>query len=113
MPGDEAQLGRIVTNLLDNAFKYNRPGGAIRVTLEPGPRLVVTDEGPGIAQGEREKVFERFYRGRDTDPDIQGSGMGLALARAIAERHQLSLRVAPTHPGATFILAPAADTRDA
>ena len=113
VPGDEAQLGRIVTNLLDNAFKYNRPGGAIRVTLEPGPRLVVTDEGPGIAQAEREKVFERFYRGRDTDPDIQGAGMGLALARAIAERHQLSLRVAPTHPGATFILAPAADMRDA
>lgn len=103
--GDEAQLGRILTNLLDNAFKYNRPGGIIDVTLEPGPRLVVVDEGPGIPPDEREKVFERFYRGRAVSGDVQGSGMGLALARAIAERHGLSLVLEESDSGAQFVLA--------
>lgn len=102
--GDEAQLGRIVTNLLDNAFKYNRPGGVIEVTLQHGPRLVVTDEGPGVPPDEREKVFERFYRGRAAGSDVQGSGMGLALARAIAERHGLSLVLEDSVDGAQFVL---------
>ena len=103
--GDEAQLGRIVTNLLDNAFKYNRPGGVIEVTIQPGPRLVVTDEGPGVPPDEREKVFERFYRRRAASSEVQGSGMGLALARAIAERHGLSLVLEDSASGAQFVLA--------
>ena len=105
--GDEAQLGRIVTNLLDNAFKYNRPGGAIRVVLEPGPRLCIADNGPGIAAADRERVFERFWRGPAAQTGNQnGAGLGLALARAIAGRHGLSLRVLPSEPGAHFLLAP-------
>ena len=109
--GDEAQLGRVVTNLLDNAFKYNRPGGAIRVSLEPGPRLSVEDDGPGIPAAEREKVFERFYRCKTAGPDIQGSGMGLALARAIAGRHGLSLDLAKSDGGAKFVLAAGEELR--
>ncbi|WP_086608577.1 sensor histidine kinase [Erythrobacter donghaensis] len=105
--GDEAQLGRILTNLLDNAFKYNRPGGAIRVVLAPGSRLSVADNGPGIAASERERVFERFWRGPSAQAgDQAGAGLGLALARAIAERHGLTLRVMPSEPGAHFMLAP-------
>ncbi len=104
--GDEAQLGQIVTNLLDNAFKYNRPGGAIRVILERGPRLSIADNGPGIAATDRERVFERFWRGPSARAgDQSGAGLGLALARAIAERHGLTLRVMPNEPGAHFLLA--------
>ena len=105
--GDEAQLGRIVTNLLDNALKYSHPGGAIRVVLEPGPRLSIADNGPGIAAVDRERVFERFWRGPSVRAgDLSGAGLGLALARAIAERHGLTLRVMPSEPGAHFMLAP-------
>jgi signal transduction histidine kinase len=103
--GNESQLGRIVTNLLDNAFKYNQPGGMIHVSLESGPKLSVTDEGPGIPAAEREKIFERFYRGKTAASDIQGSGMGLALARAIAERHGLSLSLKDSESGAQFVLS--------
>ena len=104
--GDEAQLGRIVTNLLDNAFKYNRPGGTIRVVLEPGPRLSIADNGPGIPAADRARVFERFYRGSAASTgDQPGAGLGLALAQAIAQRHGLTLRLLPSEPGAHFMLA--------
>ncbi|WP_232725793.1 sensor histidine kinase [Qipengyuania seohaensis] len=104
--GDEAQLRRIVTNLLDNAFKYNRSGGDITVSLQPGPRLSVVDQGPGIPAAEREKVFERFYRGTTAASGTQGSGMGLALARAIAQRHGLFLGICDDEGGARFVLTP-------
>ncbi|MFN4021104.1 MAG: sensor histidine kinase [Erythrobacter sp.] len=89
--GDERQLGRLVTNMLDNALKYVPRGGHIAVTLEPGPVLVVADDGPGVDPQDRERIFERFYRGRRKDEETTGSGLGLALARAIAERHALTL----------------------
>lgn len=104
--GDEAQLRRIVTNLLDNAFKYNRPGGDITVSLQPGPHLSVVDQGPGIPAAEREKIFERFYRGTTAGSGTQGSGMGLALARAIAQRHDLYLGICDNEGGARFVLSP-------
>lgn len=103
IPGNEAQLGRILTNLLDNAFKYNRTGGAIRVVLEPGPRLSVADSGPGIAAVDRTRVFERFYRGAAAKAgDQPGAGLGLALALAIAESHGLTIEVVDSARGACF-----------
>ncbi|MCU0948783.1 MAG: HAMP domain-containing histidine kinase [Porphyrobacter sp.] len=104
--GDEAQLSRIVTNLLDNAFKYSRPGGTIRVVLEAGPRLSIADNGPGIPAADRTRVFERFYRGSAAATgDQTGAGLGLALAQAIAQRHGLTLRLLPSESGAHFMLA--------
>lgn len=108
LAGEEAQLGRIVTNLLDNAFKYNLPGGAIHVALEAGPRLHVTDNGPGIAPEDREQVFDRFYRGQAAAGEQPGAGLGLALAQAIAHRHGLRIRVLPSETGAHFVLEPEA-----
>ena len=89
--GDESQLRRLVTNMLDNALKYVPPGGHIGITLEPGPVLVVADDGPGIDPRDRDRIFERFYRGRTSGGETSGSGLGLALAHAIAERHGLEL----------------------
>lgn len=108
--GEEWQLSRVLTNLLDNAFKYVPEGGHVEVTLAAsakGPVLTVSDDGPGVPASERERIFERFYRGEADQGEIVGSGLGLALAHAIAERHGLGLKVLDRDTGAAFQLAPA------
>lgn len=102
--GEEAQLGRLITNLLDNAFKYVPAGGSVKVTLAAGPVLTVADDGPGIPEADRTRVFEQFYRSDNVDQRQPGSGLGLALARAIAERHGLVLHLADSAQGACFQL---------
>ncbi|MFM5929603.1 MAG: sensor histidine kinase [Novosphingobium sp.] len=109
--GEEMQLTRLITNLLDNAFKYVPAGGTVRLALEQGPTLTVSDDGPGVPEDERENIFDRFRRGR-ASIQAQGTGrrhsagLGLALARAIAERHRLTLNLAPSEKGACFVVAP-------
>lgn len=105
LPVEEAQFARLVTNLLDNAFKYVPSGGEVRLSLEPGPRLVVEDNGPGIEPEERQRIFERFYRGKCGTDDAQGNGLGLALAQAIAIRHGLEIALEDTTSGASFVVA--------
>ena len=105
LEGEESQLGRLVTNLLDNAFKYVAKGGQVTLTLDPGPVLVVEDDGPGVPEAERERIFERFYRSEGQRGNLSGSGLGLALARAIAERHRLTLVLDPAATGARFRLS--------
>jgi signal transduction histidine kinase len=87
--GDARQLSRLVRNLLDNAAAHARSRVAVAVTATGGEvRLVVDDDGPGVPPEERERVFERFTRldeGRGRDGG--GAGLGLAMVRAIAERH--------------------------
>ncbi len=100
--GEESQLSRLVTNLLDNAFKYVPEGGRITLRIEPGPVLVVTDDGPGIPPAQSDRIFDRFYRGSANDGGSTGSGLGLALAKAIAERHGLTIALIPADRGATF-----------
>jgi signal transduction histidine kinase len=77
---DRRRVERIVVNLLDNA--KNHAGGPSRVALEDGNRgtlrLVVEDSGPGVPPGERDRVFERFYRGTEARRRV-GTGLGLAL----------------------------------
>ena len=91
--GDRAGLVALVRNLADNAVRYS-PGGA-RVELqvdrhEGRARLRIDDSGPGIAPGERERVFDRFYRQSD---DAHGSGLGLAIVRSVAARHGAQLEL--------------------
>ena len=100
--GEESQLTRLMTNLLDNAFKYVPGGCEITLTLEPGPTLTVSDDGPGIAPDQAERIFERFYRGGSSSAGPTGSGLGLALAQAIAERHGLTITLQPADKGACF-----------
>jgi signal transduction histidine kinase len=86
--GERPALERAVGNLVANARKHGPPGGAITITTAVDgdhARIVVEDEGPGIAPGEAGEVFERFKRGRGARGE--GSGLGLAIVRAIAERH--------------------------
>ncbi|WP_141579948.1 cell wall metabolism sensor histidine kinase WalK [Actinomadura sp. WMMA1423] len=104
--GVRMQLVRLLCNLLDNAERYAES----RVTVEVGRRggqalLVVTDDGIGIAPADRERVFERFTR-LDTarSRDAGGAGLGLAIAREIAQAHGGTLRVEDHPSGARFAL---------
>jgi signal transduction histidine kinase len=106
MLAERMQMTRLVSNLLDNAIKYVPHGGHVRLTLAPGPRLTVEDNGPGIPHDERERVFQRFARAA-LPGDKPGHGLGLALSRAIAQRHGMLLRLADVPTGTQFVLEPA------
>ncbi len=97
--GESASLERAVTNLLDNAVKWSPPGGTVRIRLNYGT-LTVDDEGPGIAESDREHVFERFYRS-DESRSMPGSGLGLSIVRQVAERHSGTVSVDETETGGT------------
>lgn len=103
--GEEMQLMRLVTNLLDNAFKYVPSGGRVALTLKAGPELCVSDDGPGVPPESRAAIFERFNRGDGSNGDEQGAGLGLALARAIAERHGLVIELQDSDKGAKFVVS--------
>jgi signal transduction histidine kinase len=93
--GDRGALDRALRNLVENARRHGPPGGPVRVTVESSPVtvvLAVTDSGPGIPQDLAEKATGRFWRGPDADAS-GGSGLGLALVRATAERHGGGLRI--------------------
>jgi len=83
--GSEPGVARIVSNLVGNAAKYSPKGTCITVTLRSsGDRvlLVVDDEGPGVHESDRERIFTRFYRGRgDTVASTRGTGVGLAIVK--------------------------------
>jgi signal transduction histidine kinase len=87
--GDEEALGRALENLVENALVHGPLQGEVTVTLhaiDSYARLTVTDEGSGPDPAERERVFERFWRGRDAE-QRPGSGLGLSIVAAIARRH--------------------------
>jgi two-component system phosphate regulon sensor histidine kinase PhoR len=89
--GDAEGLLRMLSNLLDNAVKYNRPGGSVRLRLErhDGHALVaVEDTGIGIPAESLPRIFERFYRvdkGRSREEG--GTGLGLAIVKHVAQAH--------------------------
>src|SRR3954452_12391708 len=97
--GESASLERAVTNLLDNAVKWSPAEGTVRIRLNHGT-LTVDDEGPGIAPGDREQVFERFYRSEESR-SMPGSGLGLSIVRQVIERHAGNIRVDETDGGGT------------
>jgi two-component system OmpR family sensor kinase len=88
--GDPDALRVLVGNLIDNAIRYTPAGGSVEAAVRPrsdGWTVVeIRDSGPGVAPGDRARVFDRFYRGTSTGTG--GSGLGLAIVKAIAERHR-------------------------
>jgi two-component system, OmpR family, phosphate regulon sensor histidine kinase PhoR len=89
--GASEDLSLMISNLLDNAMRYTRPGGRIRVEVAPqngDARLTVSDTGIGIPSRDLPRVFERFYRvDRARSRDTGGTGLGLAIVKHVAERH--------------------------
>ncbi len=97
VPGDADDLARAVGNVVDNAARYARAGIWIEVALRDGHGvLAVADDGPGIPEADRERVFERFTRlDAARGAGTGGTGLGLAIAREIVERHGGTIRVDP------------------
>ncbi len=93
---DRIQFDKVVTNLLSNAFKYTYDGGEIRVVLSQDGKsasLQVVDNGLGFKEENTERLFERFYQGKDNNGlHIEGTGIGLNLSRAIVLLHGGSIR---------------------
>ncbi len=99
--GHDSRLAQVVTNLIDNACSFSRPGGEVRIRLsrveEPAPieglgggervLVCVEDDGPGIPPHALERIFERFYTDRPDDGFGQNSGLGLSISRQIVEAH--------------------------
>ena len=107
--GDPDLLGRLLLNLLDNAVKYSPEGGTVGVGMsrrDGSCEISVVDQGPGIPAEARERVFERFFRvdtarSRSEHSATSGAGLGLAIARRIAEMHAGRLELGDSRPGRT------------
>lgn len=99
--GHPVLAAELIGNLIDNAIRYNRPGGSVVIRLQHGEgtaRFQVEDDGPGIPEAEREKVWERFYR-LHNDNMRTGSGLGLPIVRALAERMGASVSLSDGEDG--------------
>ena len=104
--GDRNRLKQLLLNLLTNAIKYNQPGGKVHVSLQSKGNevlLAVKDTGSGIPAKSLPRIFERFYRVPDQEAQSRGAGLGLAIAKRIAENHQGSIEVvSKRRKGSTF-----------
>ena len=104
--GQEDALRILVANLVDNALRYTPAGGVVHVsTASDGGRvtLQVADNGPGIAADERDRVFDRFYRGRGAPAG--GSGLGLAIVQQVAALHGATVELADRPGGGLVVCA--------
>ncbi len=89
LKADTRMIQRLLSNLLDNAIKYTPSGGSVTVSLEEQEEnlvIDVKDTGIGISPSDLPRIFERFYR-CDQSRSLEGIGLGLSLARAIARAH--------------------------
>ncbi len=98
---DPALMEKVISNLLENAAKYSKLGTPITISAERQPKYLaisVADRGIGIDPAEQTLIFERFYRARSQASGTSGTGMGLAISRAIVEAHGGSITVT-SQPG--------------
>lgn len=105
--GSRDLLFQALANLVDNAIKYTRAGGNILITLRRRVahiELCVADDGPGIPEDQRDKVFQRLYRA-DPSRSSAGNGLGLSLVRAVVLLHDGYCQIVDNAPGARVILS--------
>lgn len=102
--GDIDDLRILVNNLVDNAIRYTPRGGNVGIailTVDGSPALRISDSGPGIPESDRTRVFDRFYRGEESEP--WGSGLGLSIAKNIADTHAVSIHFGAPSVGSGLI----------
>jgi signal transduction histidine kinase len=106
--GDRVRLRQILGNLIENAVKYSPEGGEVRVSAAAANgavRITVRDDGPGIPPDQQTRIFEKFGRVDVPGASKPGTGLGLFIARSIAEAHGGSLEVSSEpERGSTFTL---------
>jgi signal transduction histidine kinase len=102
IPMDEAAMLDVLENLLDNAVKYSPNSTTVTTSIrseEDAVIIEVCDQGAGIDPAEQRLIFDKFYRGSNTDRyDVRGTGLGLALVKAVVEAHEGAVAVSST-PG--------------
>ena len=99
--GDAELLTQMLVNVVENALRHAGPGARIEVAVAQTPRaatVTVTDNGPGVPEAERSRVFDRFYR-LEASRSTPGSGLGLALVAAVARLHGAEVALADARPG--------------
>lgn len=99
-------IGQAVTNLLDNAIKYTPQPGIVRLGVEGNNdefTITVSDNGPGIPENERERVFERFVR-LENERNSPGNGLGLSLVQAVIRLHAATLELSDNEPGLKVVM---------
>ena len=117
--GDRSRLEQVMMNVIGNAIKYTPDGGHIRITAgstEDSVWMDVCDDGIGIPEKDRERIFDRFYRvDKARSRESGGTGLGLSIAREIVQRHHGTIALAPHEgPGTTIRLTlPIAQERTA
>jgi len=101
--GDAFILRSAITNLLENAIDFSPRGAAVRITLTAGENidLVIDDEGPGIPDYARQRIFERFFSLRQLNHGRKGTGLGLTLVKEAAELHGGRISLDPIEPAGT------------
>jgi two-component system sensor histidine kinase GlrK len=103
---DPTKLGTAVANLLSNAIRFSARGGTIRFDVSSTPemaRIDIGDAGPGIAEGDRDRVFEPFFRGeRQPEHALKGTGIGLSIVQEYIAAHGGRVTLLPDGPGARF-----------
>jgi signal transduction histidine kinase len=112
LTGDRQLLAQMISNLIENALNHTPEGTTISVGLHKtaaGVEAEVADDGPGIPATEHDRVFDRFYR-LDRSRSTAGSGLGLALVKAIAGLHGLSVRLEDRKPGLSVVLSEVKDS---
>ena len=93
---NSTEIYELVYNIVDNAIKYNRPNGSIKIALE-NKKLIVSDTGIGISEKDQKRMFERFYRAdKSRSRATGGTGLGLSICKHVAEHHHAKIVVEST-----------------
>jgi len=104
--GDKFALTSVVTNLVENAIKYSNPCEAVAVKLfskQGKIHLQVADHGIGIADEEKSRIFDKFYRvGSEETRNTKGTGLGLFIVKEVLEKHQASIKVKDNRPAGSI-----------
>lgn len=105
---DAAKVATVVANLLSNAIRFSPPGATIRLSVQRSPgwvRIDIKDQGPGVAQADRARIFEPFYRGeRQPDNAARGTGVGLSIVQEYIAAHGGRIALLPSSDGAHFMI---------